>query len=63
MEQKGHKGRASTKAPSYTGKWKVTSTDTDNGSVMDTARPLQGPYDRLIGPQSKTGFGLDDNKE
>lgn len=59
MEQKSHKGKASTQAPSYTGKWKVTSHDGDNGSVMDTDRPMNGPYDRLIGPQSKTGFGLD----
>lgn len=59
MEQKSHKGKASTQSPSYTGKWKVTSTDKSSGSVMDTERPMNGPYDRLIGPQSQTGFGLD----
>lgn len=58
MEQKGHKGKASSQRSAYTGNWKVSSNDGDTGSVLDTTRPMNGPYDRLIGPQSKTKFGL-----
>jgi hypothetical protein len=44
-------------------KWKVTTTDKSDGSVMDTARPAQAPYaNRQIGPQSKTNFGKDEEK-
>ncbi len=41
-------------------KWKVTVDDGSTGSVMDTERPRTGQYEdsRNIGPQSKTGFGL-----
>lgn len=41
----------------------VVSTDKSTGSVMDTDRPMQAPYkDKLIGPQSKTDFGIDNDK-
>lgn len=59
MEQKGHKGKANyTGKIQVAGKWDVTTDDNSTGSVLDTARPMNGPYDRQIGPQSKTKFGL-----
>lgn len=58
--------KASTPNQMKVGGWKVTTDDTSTGSIMDTTRPFQKPYqaNRQIGPQSKTNFGRnrDDNK-
>lgn len=45
-------------------KWKITTDDESTGSIMDTDRPYNAPYQvsRQIGPQSKTDFGKDQDK-
>lgn len=61
MENKTHKGRADTSGSSWqnSGRFKPTNDPNTNGSVMDTDRPKSYP---AIGPQSKTGFGMNRGK-
>ena len=55
-----HKGKATQPAPSYAGKWKVTSTDKSDGVIKDVDRPATYPQ---IGPNSKTGFGSENEND